>query len=45
MAFIESCPNCGLSRDKWQGEDGKGYTKERVMSPVKCVKGSVAPSP
>ena len=29
MAFIESCPNCGLSRDDWQGEEGKGYTKER----------------
>ncbi len=29
MAFIQSCPNCGMSRDEWQGEDGQGYTKDR----------------
>jgi hypothetical protein len=26
MAFIQSCPNCGMSRDDWQGD---GYTKDR----------------
>ena len=29
MAFIESCPNCGMSRDSWQGEGGQGYAKGR----------------
>ncbi len=29
MAFIQSCPNCGMSRDDWKGEDGQGYAKDR----------------
>jgi hypothetical protein len=29
MAFIQSCPKCGMSRGDWQGEGGQGYAKDR----------------
>jgi hypothetical protein len=29
MAFIQSCPNCGMSREDWQGNNGQGYARGR----------------
>jgi len=29
MAFIQSCPNCGMSHNEWQGNGGEGYSKDR----------------
>jgi hypothetical protein len=27
MATAEECPNCGMPRDEWQGNGGRGYTQ------------------
>jgi hypothetical protein len=29
MAFEQSCPNCGMAREDWQGNNGQGYTAGR----------------
>ncbi|HEY7295882.1 MAG TPA: hypothetical protein VH916_12630 [Dehalococcoidia bacterium] len=29
MAFIQSCPNCGMPREDWQGNGGQGYQRGR----------------
>jgi hypothetical protein len=29
MAFIQSCPNCGMPREDWQGNGGQGFQRGR----------------
>ena len=26
----QTCPNCGLPKSAWSGDDGEGYTQEDV---------------